>query len=56
VFIEDDEGGSFTEDVGLSFCNVLAEVWVDVMLLVVELVAAFVDGFRVACSTYLKRN
>lgn len=50
-FIEADAGGSFTEDVGLTFFNVLDEVKIDVMVLVVEFVAAFVDGFGVTCRT-----
>lgn len=56
MFIEADAGGSFTEDVGLTFCNELDEVRIDVMVLVVEFVAAFVDGFGVTCRTYLTKK
>lgn len=54
-FIEDDVEGSFREDVGLTFCNVLDAVRIDVMVLV-EMAGAFVDRFGVTCSSYLTRN
>lgn len=55
MFIEDDVEGSFTEDVGLTFCNVLDAVRIDVTVLV-EMADAFVDVFGVTCSSYFTRN
>ena len=54
-FIEDDVEGSFTEDVGLTFCNILDPVRTDVMVLV-EMAGAFVCKVGVTCSTWWTRN
>lgn len=48
---KDDVERCFREDVGLTFCNVLEEVWIDAMVLV-EMARAFVDRFGVTCSSY----
>lgn len=53
--IEENAGGSFTEDVGLTFCNVLYAVKFDVIL-PGELVVAFVDGFGVNSRFNWTRN
>lgn len=50
-FIEEDVAGSFTEDVALTFCNVLDAVTIVVMVLV-EIAVVFVNCFVVTCRTY----